>query len=487
MEQTPLVKTIQSLKPAEARDFRKFLQSPFFNHRTDVLQLFDYILSKTMEQKEVDAGSRAVKSPPDWSKSAAHDHLFFNEKSKKAATAPDFDDGAVRHVMSFLFLQLKNWLAYSEWAEDENDVNLAICRALKKRGLDPVFEKELKSSLRSLASTAERSTGFLFLEYQFALENWEYSRKNNRSGIETPSVMGDAFGAYVAATVLRQGCAALSRQAISSSAFELPFLEETVARIEKGGFAGSMLVQLYYRGFMALKKPDDLDNFRALSKLLNEQLSVLSQSEMHEIWMLALNFCIKKLNSGERSFMQEAFELYRTGLERRIMMEDGVLTKYTWKNVLKLGLAVGELDWCRQYLDDYKPFLPAKERESIWRLGLATWHFGVKDYDAVLDLLRNSEFRDPLANLDARRMILRIYYEKGETMALESLLDSFRIYMRRHRADTGYHRESFQNLVGFVRRLMKLEKNNFVEKQKLREEILATKFLAEREWLLGLV
>ncbi len=91
-----------------------------------------------------------------------------------------------------------------------------------------------------------------------------------------------------------------------------------------------------------------------------------------------------------------------------------------------------------------------------------------------------------LNNLDARRMLLRSYFELGEFQALDSLLDTFQAYIRRQK-DIGYHRENYLNLIRFVRRLMEAEGLDKAGKALLRSEIEGTEHLAEKEWLLGKV
>ena len=95
------------------------------------------------------------------------------------------------------------------------------------------------------------------------------------------------------------------------------------------------------------------------------------------------------------------------------------------------------------------------------------------------------EFRDVFYNLDARRMLVRIYYKLGETAALESLLDSFSVYLQRKRSALGYHRELNIHFVRFVKRLLYLEPGDATARERLRSKIQAAPYVAEREWLLG--
>ena len=87
-------------------------------------------------------------------------------------------------------------------------------------------------------------------------------------------------------------------------------------------------------------------------------------------------------------------------------------------------------------------------------------------------------------NLDARRMMVRMYYDTGEMAALDSLLHSFRIYLQRHRS-IGYHRELNFNFVRCAQNLLQLQPGDDEARLKLQIKIRNEKYLAEREWLLN--
>jgi uncharacterized protein YihD (DUF1040 family) len=88
-----------------------------------------------------------------------------------------------------------------------------------------------------------------------------------------------------------------------------------------------------------------------------------------------------------------------------------------------------------------------------------------------------------MTNLDARSMLLRIYFESGYEDALESLLDSFQIYLKRQK-EVGYQREHYLNMIRFVRKLVKTDRRDHAGKAGIRQEIEQTADLAGRAWLL---
>lgn len=477
MQTTPLFQTFRALNQHDRRELEKFVNSPVFNQREDVKRLFKY-LAENVPPENADIPNAGL------TKMSAYAQVFPPESGSKKN---HYNDADMRHTMSFLFKVIKRYLAYSMWSENEVEAGLSLCKALRKKGLDKIYEKEYKALESRFRSEPHQSADYFFRQYQLRLEYWEVFQRTERGGETNLKEVGDSFGAFVAINVLRQGCAMLAKPGNQENIQSLAFLTDTLTATENGKFEETPAVLVYFRCFKMLSDNDPHVHFTALKSLLEKYWTLFPQHEIRDIYVAAINFCIKQLNTGARSYIREALDLYRSGLQRNIIFEDGFLSKYTYNNIFLLAVALEEWDWARQFLEDYRSALPQRDRDSAHRYNLANYFFRKKDYERAQEILRHVEFRDPFYNLDARRMLIRIYFDTGEVMALDSLLDSFTIYLRRKRVSLGYHRELNLNFVRFVKNILHLKPADAPEKNSLREKILETKYVAEREWLLGKV
>lgn len=243
-------------------------------------------------------------------------------------------------------------------------------------------------------------------------------------------------------------------------------------------------IRLYSCLLAALRDPQNEAAFFEAKTLIYKNWPLFREAERREQYLIALNFCIRKINSGQNQFMAQAFELYRSGLENKALFENGILSHFTYKNATSAGIMAGHSAWVRQFLEDYKPFLHPRERHHAYVYNLAVYYFRLRDYEQAMTLLRDANLgEDSLTNLDARSMLVRIYYERGYTEALGSLLDSFSAYLRR-RSDIGYHKANYENLIRFVRQMLRKFPLTAEVKARIREEAAATQQLAERNWLM---
>lgn len=478
MQHTPLVQTFSALSQHDRRELEKFVNSPAFNQRDDVKLLFRYL------RENVPVAGNAGDGNGRLTKISAYEQVFPMPENRRAT---GYDDASMRHAMSFLYKLIKRYLAYTAWTENELAVGIHLCKALRSRGLDKIYLKEFKALETQFNSAALQSAEYFFQQYQLRLEYWEVFQRTERAVETNLKEVGDAFGAYVAVNVLRQGCAMLAKPGHQESIQTLAYLTETLAATEQGKFDHLPAVQVYFRCFKMLADTDPQLHFSELRTLVEQHWTLFPQHEIRDIYVAAINFCIRQLNTGARSFIRDALDLYRSGLERSIIFEDGFLSKYTYNNILLLAIALEEWDWAHQFLEDYRNTLPHRDCDSAYRYNLATYYFRKKDYPRAQEILRHVEFRDAFYNLDSRRMLVRIYFDTGELMALDSLLDSFAIYLRRKRASLGYHKDLNLNFVHFVRNLLRADWTDETEKLALREKIRTTRYVAEREWLLGKV
>ncbi len=471
-----LVATFRSLDKQERRALRKWVDSPFFNQRSDVQRLFEYLC------EHVPVGT---KEPPASSMEKA---VVFREVFPPTGkrTVRKYRDTDMRYAMSFLYQAIKQYLAYSHWALDGVDVGRHLCKSLRQRGLDQVFEKEYGALSTQLGQARCQSVDFFFQQYHLELERWEIFRRNHRSASDILANAGLSRNAYFAAETLRQACAVLAQPGEQLPAAESIYLPTTITAVEAGKFAETPAVQAYFHCYKILSEQDAKaePHFAALHDLLAQYWALFPANEIRDLYVGAINYCIRRLNSGSREYIRSALDLYRSGLERAILLEDGYLNKYTYNNILLLALALEDWDWAQGFLEEYKPMLPPRDRESAWQYNLARYYFRKKEYGRAQEILRGVEFRDVFYNLDARRMLVRIYFDTDETGPLESLLDSFSVYLQRKRASLGYHKQLNQNFVRFVKRLLRARPGDIRAQERLQEQIQSTPYVAEREWLL---
>lgn len=460
-----LIRLLNGLNQKETKEFLKFLNSPYFNHRKDVIALFEYYLK----------GKSFLTSNLD--KPALFNHVYPNEV---------YDDAKTRHLLSYLTSLVKQYYAVSSFRENNFQQQFNLTKKLKRKGLNKDFEKEWSKAQQINIKLGFQNTQYHLQQYLLHLQKSEFLSQQKRKGDSDMQTSINELNNFYIASILKQNCSILNYQKMSSETYNAPLLDEILEKVDNHKLKNVPAIAVYYYCLLTLKEPQNKEHYNQLKKIIRQYRSYFKKSEIKNIYLIAINYCIKKLNGGQRAYIREAFEWYREGLKNEVLLENGILSLFTYKNILNLGLELKEFDWIEKYLVVYKAYLNEIDRENHFTYCQAVFYFNKPDYNSVLSLLQKVNFENKLHQLDARRMLLRIYYEQNEINALESLLDSFQIYINRQK-DIGYHKDHYLNLIRFVRKFLNYNLRNKSICKKLALEIEKTNALAERKWLLRLL
>ena len=466
MENTRLIALINTLTNKESREIRKFLHSPFFNNRIEVSLLFDYLTECLFLHKVSPSKSQA----------------FRRILSKQNKTA-DYDDQQMRLWMSFLLKLIEKYLVQMAFFNDDIKVKTKLAEIYRERNLP----KHQERSLRELTALQEnqifRNAEFYSNDFQIQSEQYRLASVNNRMGELNLQKMSDNLDIAYLSQKLRQSCFSFSHQTVYKTEYRFGLLEEIIHYIEQQNLLDVPAIAVYYYGYQTLSKPDETAFFQAFKKAIVTDGEKFPKEEQGDIYLLAINFCIKRYNEGNRQYLKDEFELYQKGMEQGLFLKNEKLSRFTYRNVVTVGLVLEEFIWIENFITAYKNKLDKPYRESMYSFNLARLEYSRKNYTSALLLLQKSLYKDLLLNLAAKTVVLKIYYELDEFDKLDAHLEAMRTFIRRKKV-IGYHQENYLNLIHFTKKLMERNPYDKEELKNLREEMVSTKAVAEKEWLL---
>ena len=205
------------------------------------------------------------------------------------------------------------------------------------------------------------------------------------------------------------------------------------------------------------------------------------KTQIHSIWVF--NYCIRKINQGELHYYKDALDLYKAGLSTAVLLEQGNLSRFTYFNIVAAGINSGDLNWVEDFIEQYRQNLEKQQRHSAYSFNLARLQFARKNYQAVLELLQQANYRDVLVTLAIKTLLLKTFYELDEYDLLLSHLDAMQNYIRRKRV-LGYHRTNYLNIIRYTNKLLQLSPGHHQEREQLVLVIRAEVHLTEKEWFL---
>jgi hypothetical protein len=456
MEKSVLYEAFQSLSNAETREFGKFIQSPYYNLQPRAFLLFEYLLECVRAKK-----------PP-----------LSSEAFQCIFPGQEYKDAAMRASNSYLYGLLEQFLVEQERAQNTQS-QVFLAAAYRKRNLPKHFKTALREAREQIEAQPWRDTGFYQDLYRVEWEQYQQDAVSRRTEALNLQAVSDTLDSDFIIKKLRVACFAISHQAVYKASYDigfLPYIWEAAGRYEH-----IPIVSLYRLCYGFFSTENAFAYFSKFREILVMHAPVLPQEELRILHLLAINFGIKRVNESREGWLQETLSLYKSALERGLLMENGLLSRFAFNNIVAIALRVGEADWTSSFIHQNKPYLERQFREATAGLCLARVAYFQKDYKTALLHLQRADYKDTMNNLSAKTLQLKIYFETSEWDILESHLASMQTFIRRHFA-IGYHRTNYSRIISYTRQMMQLDYKNQPTVLALLHSIEQDDILTEKEW-----
>lgn len=453
---------LRALPKEMLRALDKFVRSPYLVTHSGVLRLFEQWKTddKTLDMK-------ASRQPAD----------------------PESDDPRrLYHLSNYLQEATENFLALELWKQQPHQRNLQVAEACRRFGLDAdTTAGMLRYARRRLEADPQRGIAYHRTNHALHLEAYHSLLQQGRTKAFNLQELSDSQDVAFVCEKLRTGCMLLSHQAVASADYEPGLLAPVLDFLRGHAYLNVPAVAVYYHGYYAQAGGEGSDaHFRELKILLDAHAAQFSPAEVHDLYLMAVNFCVRRINQSEEKYFRELFELYQSGLLHGALLEDGFLSRWTYRNITATALRLREFEWTHRFLHEYAPKLADDHREGTFHYNLARYCYDTGKLHEAMQHLVRMEYDDVLQNLLAKVLLCKIYYQLDEWNALENQLDSIQIYLRRKKV-LGYHRDNSLNTIRYFRRLVALSFTDTAAVERFRSDVAAEPVLAEREWFLGMM
>jgi hypothetical protein len=264
-----------------------------------------------------------------------------------------------------------------------------------------------------------------------------------------------------------------------------PNLSEHIQRIDISSFhfAKSSL-QFLKLLLMMMEQFEDDNHFQKALKLLEETYENIPAKDLRLYYIAVINYAIKKFNTGKKEYLKELFRIYTLQIKHDVLLnEKNYLEPYAYKNITTIALQNKEFVWVKNFMEEYSNFLPKEEKENAYQYNLANYYYFTGNYKQCLRLLQTVQFTDVYYNIDARSIILKIYFEEKEWNLLHDHSFAFRAFILRQKEISEHHKKGYLNLIKWTN---KLSSAVFDTKKKkwINDKISAEKNIRELKWLM---
>jgi len=470
MTESKVILLLQTFTKANLSAFHKYLQSPFFNENVDMLKLFKILLPTI---KDTQSKAKRLGKTEVWVK------LF----SKQTP----YNDLKMRRLNSELNRLAQLFLAYQAYQNDPLVEQSYMVKSLNNPKLQKHFDGAIRQARAMEAKLGLKNDNYHFIEFQIQYSRLLFQEKTRKlvDGFEHLEKADYHLDCYYYSKKLKHYCDAIGYKSFLSQQPNINIDFKLVDFLNNSTYKEEPIIKAFLITFKMLTDEHAEPYFAELKEFVINAKSYFSKKDLTTLFVHLQHYCIyEQINKGNTQYFHELFDIQKFLLLEELIIDDGVLDPQYYKNITTVGVYVKEFEWVEQFIQRYTEMLPAQNQENALNYNLAKLYLHQHKYDAVIDQLREVEFKNYVYALGGKMMLVKTYLELDEDLALDNLIDSFRIYIRRNKLISNTLKTQYLNDLRFIKKLSTLapyDKDGLV---KLEAQIQKCKAMVDKKWIL---
>ena len=173
-------------------------------------------------------------------------------------------------------------------------------------------------------------------------------------------------------------------------------------------------------------------------------------------------------------------------LDKNVLENASAMLSGHFKNIVVLASRLKEFAWARQFVEQYAPHLKGDFNKNAYHFARGTILYSEERFAEAEHFLYRvlEDYEDIFYGIDARVALLRIHYETQNLIGLDSLMDSFRMYVKRNAQLSGQRKANLQAFIRHIKQLARIPQHDRHALQALRDSVLKGRRYANMQWLL---
>ncbi|MEO1260260.1 MAG: hypothetical protein AAFZ15_15805 [Bacteroidota bacterium] len=469
MHTNKLITLLQTFSSHELVRFRKYLLSPFFNENEELVRLYEAVRPILSSNNKTEGKDDKLGV---WAK-------MFPRK--------DFNDTRFRRLCSDLLRLAMDFLAYNNYVRHPGSTHRYLLDAMTGTPLKKHFNGAIRQMEKTLMAAGNRDADYHYLSYFMnrKLQEQQEHDPNKAALFDHLKKASYHLDCYYLSKKLEQYTDSLGYQDMLSEAEDIQLFPGLLEHVKNSHYLNEPAVKAWYLIVLMRLYPEQEDYFFQLKNLIENEGHCFPQKELHTFFIHLMNYCIyTKINQNRPDYYEELFYLYLISIEKEIIFINQQLNPHHYKNIITISLRLEKFEWVENFIQNYTHLLPESDKENAYNYNLANVYFSQGKYEKVIEQLREVEYQNITYALGSKLLLLRTYFELKEDTALSSLIDSFRIYLRRNREITTSVKQQYMNTLRFTKKIASIAPYDERSKDKIIEKINNSNALVLKNWLL---
>jgi len=392
---------LNNFSEKEIDGFSHFVACPHFNTDKYVVQLLEILRQDVLGKRQFDEEV----------KNGVYEKIFSDKVTAKGLNIDQRKWLSAK--LTGLTRLAERFLAIEALEENKAYRSDLVCQKLLKKKQYLLFNRTVRKEEKILAEQLHEDQAYHNRHYKLAenvirylVQTGEIYRKDN-----LPKILYHLDVRYFLEK-LSLYITMLSKEEKSAKAYDTSSMEITLQLLDLQQYAKHPMLQVY-KATIHLMKTQNKAAYRALSDILEQNLTFIPKENLHLFYAMLTNFCIRQINKGELGY-HDLFELYQTIETKNLLVEGNFVSSVNLKSAIICACRIGEFEWAENIVEKYKSLIRKPIQESVYHFNLGVIAFYQKDYVAALHHFIRVDDVSTDYDINCRIMLMKSHYETDE-------------------------------------------------------------------------
>ncbi|MEM6267989.1 MAG: hypothetical protein AAF998_01060 [Bacteroidota bacterium] len=458
-----LLKALQQLTRKEFQAFSRYMYSPYFCQHAETIRLFE-TLAPHFPGFSVDLLGEMNASTPDRTLTSARLHV----------------------LKTYLYQHLLDFKVQQQLAARPLLRTTLLTDRLRQEENFKGAEKQLAAARKQHLSQEALDSSHYAKQLQLEELGLDLAlSQDNRSGELSLHAYFRALDEHYLGLNLKYLLPALTVNRLFNQEFPVGRWAEIKAKFLARSTPGRPLTRIFFHLMLLLQDEAPETQLTALGELLRDHATTMSKVELMNVYGYLQNHFTQQAQRGVAEALSRLFAVFQEMAQHELIFGRGEISGHFIRNIAVVGCRLGRLKWTRNFLETHRADIQQELGGNAYAFSRAYLDFYFGDYQKALGRLQALEFVDPFYRTGHQVLLLRIYYELGDFLAMNALLDTFRRYLNRTKAISDTRKDVNRRFISVLRQLGKARETGPTPEhlQKIRLLLDENTGITDRTWL----
>lgn len=446
MRKSKLFNIISTFNKKEVREFRDFVNSPYYNKENVQSRLASFFFEFYPYKDESKLDKKTV--------------FEFIYPGKK------YNDGLMRNIISDALKLAQKFLVTKKLERNNLKAEMLLLEEFKERNIRLNFIKQKKETENKLESMPFKDS--MYYENKAEMKRIYHSflretEDNFHSSLSVYEEAAELFSVSYLLNILFYNTYLINNQAyFTDKKFNLIFAKEIDGFLDSEGkrFMEIPGIRAGYYSFKLIQTGDE-KYFYSLKELLSAGAGQFTISTRKDIQTILENYCYRKVTEGNAEFVKEQFLIYKQSIEEGTAKgAKGYISNILFLSIIATGFESGEFDWTDNFIKNFIDQTKEENRNDIKYFSIALRAYWMKDHNLSLEALSKVKAEDFAFRHNIRSLMLKIYYDLNEAEPFYLHIDSYKHFILNNENIHSTVREQVNKFINYTKKLFVLKNDN---------------------------